>query len=470
MHPTLSHSSGAVEGKVNRIKMIKRRRRDGRGDFGLLLVGGFDAGEPDIPLAVMSRSCRYSRGVRRETEAAVRPPAVVSRRRVLEAAAAVLGVGGAGVAGCGSGGSAGGAGRIRWQEPFTAPVSEDLAPMTVTWSGNMLYASHNRRLYALNPTDGLSRWVSDRGFDGEVSWYAPVVSQGVVCTLQQPSGARPAVLHALDAATGRSMWQFTGRKVGFGPTRPPVLGRGTVYYSATEATYALDLSTGRQLWSIGSTRLANLDFALSTPTVSGGLVYLYGAATATTVDRYTAANLAAVDAVTGQIRWIVPEQALATRPGALTPMAAAEGMLLVAGLSAVTGLDAATGRVRWTTAVTGAVDLPLATAAGTAVALSSGQGTATAIDVNSGRKIWTAAVPVTEIKGPPVINGTTVYIAGRGGLCALDLATGRQRWRLDIGETVWGPAVGGRTVYAFAAARKPNSRLDLEDRLYAIVA
>jgi eukaryotic-like serine/threonine-protein kinase len=333
----------------------------------------------------------------------------------------------------------------------------------VAASGGRLYASHGGRLYGLDAATGAELWQSEYGIAGEVVVPALTVSAGGVYLLRRSDDVElPAVLHAVDAGTGAPKWQFSVLGSDSGYLWPPAVSGGAVYYCAAGVMYALDAATGRQRWSISSGQLANIEVSLSRPTGAGSVVYLIGPSTHP--DDPYAADVAAVDARTGRLRWTRSEQRL-VQARTFEALVVSDGHLLTVNPPKLVALDAATGKLRWS-ADTDLYATELVTVAGHALVGPTLDRAVIAVDARTGRQIWRSPLPFDRASyGPPAIAGRTVYVAGDGGLRALDLATGVPRWTLDTGLVqMWGPAADAGVAYAFAEHAPDGD----DDYLYAV--
>jgi outer membrane protein assembly factor BamB len=246
-------------------------------------------------------------------------------------------------------------------------------------------------VYALNLATGRQRWrtVLDRGTD--LQWAAPVVDGGQVLvadTLSHEGSAPTSHLHALDAGTGRVRWKadlHAGQQGFF--AEPPVVAGGLIYVAtASRRLLALDAASGREVWqergfpvvagvrnglviAVIEDRLATLDAGSGVrrwevrvsgggehwPVLEGDTVYV------ASVD-----DVIAVDAATGTTRWRVPLDP------AVGPPVQVGGRLYVATRNRLLALDASSGRALWASARRRIVNGPLATPGGVVVATADG--------------------------------------------------------------------------------------------------
>ncbi|MEU3662165.1 serine/threonine-protein kinase [Streptomyces sp. NPDC032940] len=257
---------------------------------------------------------------------------------------------------------------------------------------------------------------------------------------------RPGVVLALDPADGRTLWRHD---VG-GTTRsePPVVSGGLVQPSLDLIgdLEALDPATGEVRWHVDSPGYSGLRRAgdMLLLTMADGMV-------------------TGVDSASGETRWshriagqTVPYfTSFAGDPDAYASTVSDDGSR-----TRVTAVDAATGDVRWDAGLEGTVT-PVGAADGSVYFLVGGAtyGDATAVvryTPGSGvtRRV-TLDVPVAAAQAG--VRGDTVHLMGAGGsLVAVDMASGRQRWRLETGVSRGSaPVSDGRHVYVTA----PDGRL-----------
>jgi len=218
----------------------------------------------------------------------------------------------------------------------------------------------------------------------------------------------------------------------------PAVAQTRVFVGSSDGyLYAIDRANGKIVWRYAAGGPVN-----SSPAVAGGLV---GAAT-------MAGRIFAVDQTTGKRRWSIETGAALpfnTFPAGawdyLASSAVVVGQTVVIGApdGGVYGLDLASGRQRWRARTNGRVRGTPAVANGLAV-VGSFDGRVYAFDLKTGAERW---VHRTEgdtldsakwgfdrraIQGSPAIADGTVYIGSRdSGLYAIDLATGRRRWRFS---------------------------------------
>ncbi|MGW2545083.1 outer membrane protein assembly factor BamB family protein [Kitasatospora sp. NPDC001574] len=266
---------------------------------------------------------------------------------------------------------------------------------------------------ALDLRTGAARWSTAIGFrkPADPSYGWPVAAgDGLVCV------ATDSQVQALDAASGTLRWTAEAPESPEGPGSASVRGTavdGGVFATYDDRLHAYDTATGAHRWS---TTTAG-GFA---PVVAGDTVYLAG----------NEERITAVDASSGERRW---EQRAVGGPGGRPVVHQGVVHLTTADQQApsVLALDAATGRVLWQRARFGHWLLsPSSVADGTVCLSRSDQ--VTALDAVTGETRWTAQVPPglgAGTSSTTVADGMVYVALNDDRLHALDLATGRFRWR-----------------------------------------
>jgi outer membrane protein assembly factor BamB len=335
-------------------------------------------------------------------------------------------------------------------------------------------------------------WTFDAG---SALWAGPTFANGVVY-----AGTDDGRVVALDAATGKQRWSFRAE----GPVRTrPALGDGVVYVQADDGLlYALAADDGTKRWSVRVVPDAVERLPFNNPksrydrfgsdvTVVGERLYLgthdgkvlalraadggtlWSASTGDSVlaapsvdaDRVYAGSfdgkVYALDAGTGAILWVRD-----TRKPVVSTPAVADGLVVVGNRAYdLYGLDAGTGAVVWTSYVWFSWIESSATIRDEVAYVGSSDAAGVfAYDVRTGRRLWGTDV-YGWAWGQPAVTATRVYAgtastvgytAGhRGGVVALDRASGRMVWRYAVAKPESGPfgfpgspAVGDGRVYA----------------------
>ncbi|MGA2906050.1 MAG: PQQ-binding-like beta-propeller repeat protein [Candidatus Korobacteraceae bacterium] len=178
-------------------------------------------------------------------------------------------------------------------------------------------------VWALNADTGARLWVWDHCTSGLATSASVAVANGLVYAIIGPySEGTYYSLWAFDAGTGGLRWEYDLSSPEPIDVPSPAVANSVVYLAFADTLYALRVSDGSRIWQYSTgTSIA------SAPVVANGVVYV------------GADQTYALDAATGALRW--------QSPSVGTEYAAANGVLYVAGGSALYALDAGSGAVLW---------------------------------------------------------------------------------------------------------------------------
>ncbi|GAB2890236.1 serine/threonine-protein kinase [Streptomyces deserti] len=270
--------------------------------------------------------------------------------------------------------------------------------------------------------------------------------------------AQPGLVFALDPADGRTLWRRSVDRAHV--SGPPVLLGGLVQPSLERIgrLEALDPSSGTVRWRQTMPAYSGLASA-------GGMLLLTGAD----------GTVTGVDGASGETRWShrVPGHSVPYFSSfAGDPLAYATSTSADGASTRVTAVDPRTGDVRWDARLEGSLE-PLGTAGGSVflTSVDAVYGDARAVvrytpdttadtsadttpDTGSVRRV-VLPVPLQQAHG--TVRGDVVLVMGDGGsLVAVDMAAGKQLWRLETSVTRGSaPVTDGRHVYVTA----PDGRL-----------
>jgi eukaryotic-like serine/threonine-protein kinase len=345
-----------------------------------------------------------------------------------------------------------------WKVPFEGSRSRPAVANGVVYVGSEAGA-----VYALDAASGSARW---RFQTAPVADATPVVAEGTVFV-----GAGDGVFHALDALTGQERWSF--RAGGPIHDRASVHDGLVLFVSDDGLLHGLDASTGRQAWAFDT--LAGVPKIKrrppTAPIVADGVAYLVtwpipDVSADLRVVGYIVVR--AVDAASGREKWAVRVDGSLPSPPRLV-----QGVLVLGTSSGTAGpvvmraLDPRTGAEQWRySAVAGGGSATAAVALGDTVFFGTSRGLY-ALDVRSGAVRWTRAGERLPGGGPDddtnptlAVDADGLYAASRGGtlsggkrggLWALDPATGQDRWHFGSdGDIV---AIDGAAVYLYGDGR-----------------
>jgi outer membrane protein assembly factor BamB len=263
------------------------------------------------------------------------------------------------------------------------------------------------------------------GASASVAQSAPLVA-GDLVVVAQPNG----VVVAFDRTSGVQRWLWQPSR-SLRLSAAPAIAGGLVFAGAQDGTFvALDLAIGTEVWRVNLGATVGAPAVVkgtvyvglgSDPAVAGGLVYVVGGCSCTTV--------VALDTQTGVERWRFKN---------------ADPFLFA--------LDARSGEERWRYDVGDATLAAPSVAGGTVYTVSS-TGSVLAIDAETGEQRWQQDIGgtsyATGFGATPAVKDKIVFVSGRNRtVTALDAVTGTIRWQRDLGGAlIASPTVTADTVY-----------------------
>lgn len=261
------------------------------------------------------------------------------------------------------------------------------------------------------------------------------------------SAGHPALEGNLRQVWSASIGQGNGRKHRI--TADPVVADGRIFTMDSRALVTAVTASGETLWTRDLTPPSD-----RSDDASGGGIAAAGDAVYVTT---AFGELTALDAATGDVRWVQDLDSAAT--GA--PMIAGGVVHVVTRNALGWALDATTGRILWqvlgapsdsgiaggpSPAVAGSlVVFPLSS--GQMIAAVSGPGTQAWAATVAGQRLERAFSRISDLSGDPVVVGEVIYAGNHSGrAAAFDATTGQPLWRADEGamSPVW---VAGGAVF-----------------------
>lgn len=235
-------------------------------------------------------------------------------------------------------------GTRRWT--FVASDLDETGRSALVTDGETIYASSLfGKVYAIAASSGQLRWVTPLDADGtQPSTFGPTLYEGVVYVGLKRFGRIPqtGALAALDAATGRVLWQHE-----FLPENPgqysgcfggaAVIGSSVIVAAEDGRVYALDRQTGDVRWI--APRIHQLPpegpYNDERPLTATSTTVVVGSSIGT---------LVGLDANTGTEVW-----RNALNEGSISPTMVNDGRDVFLVVSRFVSVDARTGKIRWAT-------------------------------------------------------------------------------------------------------------------------
>ena len=397
-------------------------------------------------------------------------------------------------------------GKLIWKHTFDKP---SVGPNGVAFGYGRIYGATETDAFALDPQTGKQIWArklprnNKEGID-----MTPQVFDNTVVFSTVPGNASSfykgngdGIVSALDAATGARKWTFNtisdGAKLfgnpkvnsGGGLWYPPsVDSQGRVFISIanpaplygtpkfpngssrpgpdlyTNSLVALDGQTGKLLWFQQAVPHDVRDYDLMIPAIVS-TVPIQGVQTEIVLVAGKMGKVYAYRADNGQRLWTrpvgkhqndtgpLPRKLIDIFPGDLggveTPMALAESRLFVSWLNFPTRARA--------TGLPGGI-------AGSVAGLNTGRGGLTAIDAATGSVLWQQKLPSMDFGAATVANDVVFTSDYAGTIYAFDTQTGKTLWTTKAPAGINSfPAIDGDTLLVGAAApgflKKPQFQL-----------
>ena len=132
--------------------------------------------------------------------------------------------------------------------------------------GIVVFGSADRNIYALNAADGSLRWKVEAA---EPVLGAVTIHEGIAYV-----GASDKTFRAIDIQTGKVVWSYDQVK-GYIETKPLVVGDKVIFSAWDNTLYALEKATGKEIWKWtgGLTRM-HFSPAAVWPVASNGKVFI----------------------------------------------------------------------------------------------------------------------------------------------------------------------------------------------------
>ena len=220
------------------------------------------------------------------------------------------------------------------------------------------------------------------------------------------------------------------KDIGFETDSSPVVVNDVLYIGTTFGIHALDIRSGKELWTYHTN-----GFVKSVPTVSNDVVY-FGAD-----DR----KFYAVNAKDGTLLWINDK----AMDGYVASAAVANNMVYALPKDgSFYAFDIRNGEIIWSTLIGKVAESSPAVGEGI-IAFGTDGGDIVALDVSTGKEKWRYDSGVIEIKSSPVIADGTLFVGSNdGSVYAITIDKGTLKWKYSTSDNVESsPSVKNGVVY-----------------------
>ena len=239
---------------------------------------------------------------------------------------------------------------------------------------------------------------------------------------------------------------------------PPIVADGRVYVFGTDlVVHAVDAASGRSVWrqSLGSATSRTRWLTRDATPFAGGLAYADGRVFAA----HGVGEVVSLDAANGSVGWRTPTQT----PMHSSPMVADGRVFVTSYDSEIYAFDANSGSVTWTSSAipepARMLTSPSPAVVGETVVAPFASGEVIAMTASNGRRLWlegltrggaaTSLATINDVASRPVVVDGTVYAASQSGvLAAIDLRSGIRIWDLPV-SSIQMPWIAGD--YLFVA-------------------
>jgi outer membrane protein assembly factor BamB len=309
-------------------------------------------------------------------------------------------------------------GAIRWAA-YSGTAGSNLVTVDSPVRTNDVVVFGDEYLFGFEPMTGGRRWIFGQtgGTEPRVGVY-PFKADG----LRIYSGSAVGSAFAIDAATGTQVWRTDLIPGTDNQVRIMSVRNGVVYltlrYNGPRyrgSAYALDATTGASIWSFELPTQNGSPNATRDGILAGdslGSLFLVS---------FDDGRIAALDALTGALRWTIPAMSLQNDDRRMT----ASGKILVATSTApdlIAGYDLATGTERWRTlSDQGSAGLGFGKVSSDAdlayVVFTNGY--IAAYDLQTGARPWVQTAPLGFFVDAPLVGQDTFFLGGNLAVYAI---------------------------------------------------
>ena len=263
-------------------------------------------------------------------------------------------------------------------------------------------------------------------------------------------GSADGNLYAIDKTTGKLAWKF---QTGGALPSCPAIDQNTIYFTSRDKNvYALDLKKGTLLWKTATGELLphkwGWEYFLGSPVVNNGRIYVGGGD----------GVFYCLDGNTGKKIWTYKTNGRIRA----TPAIANDVVFIPSFDGVCYALDAITGKEKWKFETEGhsldsdkfgwdrnSIDSSPALSDSLLV-FGSRDGNIYTLNQKTGKLKWKFSYGPTWAIASPAIKDNVVYIgwSDNNVFCALDLATGKEKWKFNARHYLYSsPLVVDDVVY-----------------------
>ncbi|MDL4776546.1 MULTISPECIES: serine/threonine-protein kinase [Thermomonosporaceae] len=328
--------------------------------------------------------------------------------------------------------------------PPSAPIAGPLAAGDLVFVAVRSTGGPTRRLVAVDRRTGALRWTADG-----MTRPNPVVPMHLTIAGQLAYLPGSISLKAIDLRTGSSPWTAPGAFDQVDATPPAAAGLVFTTVRQGNALNAHDAVTGAQRWTFNTGGPLKAD-----------PVAVLGSVVCATED----GRVLGVDLATGQARWRFDLPPGGSGEVKAAPVVIGGVYYVIDDSGAINAVDIPAGRRKWLSEPTRGGDRMALGGAGDTVFAADQGGALYAFGTADGKLRWQRTFPGASRNAEiliPGVAGGLAYCFAKDTLYALDLATGKDRWRVGgLANDFDRPALGegavhfasGNSVVSFAAA------------------
>ena len=288
---------------------------------------------------------------------------------------------------------------LLWQHTTLASANN---PASAVYSGDAVYFVSAGGIYALNASDGATRWQYPA--DGKPAAFfatTPALDGGFLYVTDDNGEA-----YKLDAATGKEAWKV---KLDGALRSAPVVSDSVVYFgSGNNHCYALSADTGQTLWDAATNGAVT-----TSPVVTGGLIVFASSDN----------SVYSLNGRTGRKAWSVPFDS----DPSIVPVVYDGRTLSVTAGDTIYSLDPASGRQRTTIKLPTNVLIP-PTISADATFIITQSNVLYALGAG-GRERWKVTLDAAPT-APPLLAGNVLLVTTQPGvLSGYDATSGSLVWR-----------------------------------------